>query len=295
MTFSVHHIAINAHQPERLSAHYQAAAGFRQLASQGDIMWMAAPNAFIALYASTDAPGLTQQNKRVCDPGIGHFCVQSGDGKATWDRFAAADMAFNDTPVALGTGAIYAYGRDPEYNLVEVEGIADEPAATPPWIAHVALVSANLDRLAAFYETLIGRAVHNKGTFANALFENITGLKNVCVDAQWIMADNMIFEMWCYRNPATQGAPPPAVGAPGYRHVGFCCADLAAEILRLEAKGIVLEHSDDLFGIQAFSGQDPDGNRFILFEAPHGAHPLSLSGLSNPAFVTNRNVHLLGI
>ena len=32
-------------------------------------------------------------------------------------------MRFNDRPVALGTGTIYVYGRDPDHNLVKVEDV----------------------------------------------------------------------------------------------------------------------------------------------------------------------------
>jgi catechol 2,3-dioxygenase-like lactoylglutathione lyase family enzyme len=150
MTLSVHHIALNAAEPQRLAQLYRTAADFQLVEESGGVRWVAAPNLFIALHPAARPIGPAETGRRVCDPGITHFCVQSGDGQRLWDAWSQAGLDFNGPPVALGTGATYAYGRDPECNVIEAEGIAADPDA-PAWIAHVALATASLDGMTDFY------------------------------------------------------------------------------------------------------------------------------------------------
>lgn len=283
MTLAVHHIAINACDPLALAATYRT-IGFRSVEG-GGADWLAAPNAYIAVRASRQRLPESAVARRSCDAGIAHICVQSGNGDGLWHMLRDAGVVFNAAPVALGTGATYAYGRDSEHNLIEVEGVDDVATDVLPWIAHVALVTNDLDRLADFYTRLIGRAPHDGGHFRNAAFEVITGLSNVDVRALWLMTDNMILELWQYLEPPTLPTSPRDDDAPGYRHIGFACADLAAERLRLEQAGIVIEaEADRLFG------RDPDGNLFVLFAA---SDRFALTELSDPDRVTDRHRHLL--
>lgn len=289
MTLAVHHIALAARDPAAITTILTGGAGFREIAPG----WIAAPNGFVAIEAASRQVDEATRDRRVCDPGITHFCVQSNDGLALWTRLDAAGLDFNAAPVALGTGAIYAYGRDAEHNVIEAEGIADGDAAAAPWIAHVALATADLERLADFYARLIGRAPHSGGTFRNKLFENITGLADVEIAAKWIMADNMIFEMWRYLNPPTLAARAPEAGAPGYSRIGFVCENLDAEAERLAAAAIANGPAPPIDGLRARAGADPDGNRFVILEAPPSDHRLSLAALDDPDIVTNRNRALL--
>jgi catechol 2,3-dioxygenase-like lactoylglutathione lyase family enzyme len=285
MTLAIHHIAINTVQPDALISLYEKAAGFKAIEVAGSVRWIAAPNGFLALYP---VPISTAKKRHeVYDPGIGHFCIQSGDERA-WDRLTNAGMTFNVRPAPLGTGVLYAYGRDTEDNLIELEGVSDEDADTPPWLAHVALVSQDLDRLADFYARLIGRAVHREGSFAHPSFKHITGFDDVKVSAKWIMTDNMVFEMWRYHNPATHGVCSSIQDIPGYRHIGFVCDDLPLERERILDEGIITFEESDIFCSHTVSGTDPDGNRFTLHETPTRAHPLLLSSLSDPGIVTRR-------
>lgn len=290
MTLGIHHLAVNAWHPASLAQLYATGAGFRPVDASG--CWMAAPNAFLAVRPAQEPVSDRQRARRVCDPGITHFCVQSGDGQALWRAMDAAGLAFNAAPVALGTGAIYAYGRDSECNVIETEGVGDADPAAAAWIAHVALCTADLDRLTAFYERLVGRQAHHRGTYKNPLFEKITGLPDVEVRAAWIMTETMILEIWQYLNPPTIAGPPPAPGAPGYRHIGFSAADLGRESARLAASGIALA-STPIEDLPAGMGIDPDGNRFAVLAEPAAGHRLSLATLSDPAAVIRRHRHLL--
>ncbi len=286
MTLSIHHIAINSAQPDALAALYAKGAGFSTVKEEDGIRWIAAPNCFVSLHTVASA-GKCERHE-VYDPGIGHFCIQSGGAEQAWGRLNEAGISFNARPAPLGTGVLYAYGRDSEDNLIELEGVSDEDPATSPWIAHVALVSEYLDRLANFYARLIGRPVHREGNFAHPSFKQITGFDDVSVSAKWIMADNMVFEMWRYHNPPTRGVRTADDDRPGYRHVGFVCDNLLAESERLQSAGIEMTPVADRDGLSCLSGTDPDGNRFTLYETPLSDHPLALAGLKDPSIVTRR-------
>jgi hypothetical protein len=108
------------------------------------------------------------------------------------------------------------------------------------------------------------------------------------------MADNLIVELWQYHNPPTLAAEPLADGAPGYRHLGFACTDLDAELRRLRASGIKLDDPQEIAGLRTAHGCDPDGNLFVVTQIPAASHALALSSLSAPHIITDRNRHLLG-
>ncbi len=293
MTLSIHHIAINAFAPEDMAQLYERAVNFETVEVPGPVHWLAGPNAFIALHQASRSLDAADMTRSVADQGIGHFCIQSGDGPAVWRALSTAGISFNGEMTSLGGDYLYAYGRDPEANLIEVEGITVDAELGPPWIAHVALVSADIEQLADFYAKLIGHAPHNGGRFKNPAFKAITGHDNVDVSAKWLMADNLIFEMWHYHHPETRSRAAPAQGAPGYRHVGFCCDDLGTERIRLSQQGIVFSETRAMSGSPALTGTDPDGNAFILFQVPSAGAPLSFASLARPNIVADRHSEVL--
>ncbi len=293
MTLSIHHIAINAQAPDQMAALYAEAVSFRHLDLQGSIRWLAGPNAFIALHQATSGLGAGALSRSVADQGIGHFCIQSGNGPETWHALSAAGISFNAEMTSLGGDFLYAYGRDPEANLIEIEGMVIDAEPGPPWIAHVALVSADLERLADFYARLIGRAPHNGGRFKHPSFKAITGYDDVDVSAEWLMADNIIFEMWHYHNPPTNLIAPQPRGAPGYRHIGFSCVNLESERDRLITSAIEVSEVTDTFGMPVLSGTDPDGNCFLIIQSPPNGDPLSFQSLARPNIVSDRHRDVL--
>ncbi|MEM8695449.1 MAG: VOC family protein [Pseudomonadota bacterium] len=288
MTLKLHHVAINAPNPQETAAFYAKAIDVDRLPDPGgdDGLWLAGANFYVALYQAADgaAPNRTRQ---VCDPGIGHFCVQSGDGNTLWQRLTDVGMRFNDTPVALGTGAIYAYGRDRDATLVEVEGVPNAEPQTPIWFAHVAIVTPDIAGLSDFYARLIGRDPHRTGRFDNPLFSNVTGMPDIDVSAAWIQTPSIQLEMWQYHHPPTGPAAAPEEGTVGYRQVGFCCEDIAAERAQLVNAGIAVEEGAPIAGYPTLWTRDPDGNRVAIAEIPAGT-ALALDRLSDPDIVPRR-------
>ncbi|WP_299329475.1 VOC family protein [Parasphingopyxis sp.] len=287
MTIRLHHIAIASPTPNATAAFYRETADLApvDLPEDDDAQWLAGPNFYLALYEAKDGEPLP--DRQVCDPGIGHFCLQSGDGNGLWQRLADGGMRFNDKPVALGTGAIYAYGRDRDATLIEVEGVPNADPETPIWFAHVAIVTPDIEALSGFYARLIGRDPHRTGRFDNPLFSNVTGMPDVDVSAAWIKTPSIQLEMWQYHHPPTGPASPPEKDTTGYRQVGFCCDDLDTERDRLESLGITFETGEDVAGQPTLWTLDPDGNRVAVLEISADA-ALALERLSDPDVVARR-------
>lgn len=283
MSIALHHVAINVADPAKTACYYAVATGFSDVSAEG-ARWIAGANAFVALHPTT---GTGTGEKRVCDPGIAHFCVQAGDGDWLWGRMADAGMDFISRPVALGTGNVYAYGRDPDRNLVEVEGVPNADPQTPIWLAHVALCTPDIEASKDFYTRLIGHAPHRTGHFANPLFPQLTGFERVEVEAAWFSTGGLQVEIWQYLEPQTGAPVPRVVDAPGYRHMGFVVADLEAAAVALRARGILLEAGEAVGGLPALWTTDPDGNRIAVFVVPEES-ALAFSRLSDPGVVQRR-------
>ncbi|MDJ0928381.1 MAG: VOC family protein [Gammaproteobacteria bacterium] len=68
---------------------------------------------------SSPVPRPRDGDRRVCDHGITHICLQVQDMHAEYERLQAAGMRFHSPPQAQDTGFV-AYGRDLDGNVVEL-------------------------------------------------------------------------------------------------------------------------------------------------------------------------------
>lgn len=75
-------------------------------------------------YDSPD-PGPAVGNRPVSDAGMNHICFLVDDLKAEVARLAEAGMLFLGEPLDVGDGP-FAYGRDPDGNLIELWQIGSE-------------------------------------------------------------------------------------------------------------------------------------------------------------------------
>jgi glyoxylase I family protein len=68
---------------------------------------------------TSPAPATNASDRRVCDYGITHICLQVQDLQAEYERMKAAGMRFHCPPQKQDTGYV-TYGRDPDGNVVEL-------------------------------------------------------------------------------------------------------------------------------------------------------------------------------
>ena len=169
--------------------------------------------------------------------------------------------------------------RDPEDNIVELEGLPYAASVTsPPWFAHVALVTPDIKRLCAFYSLVTGAKVHSSGHFGpERKYDVVAGLENIVFDGAWIKAGPLTLEFWHYHQPQTLSRPLANASQYGWSHFALEVDDLDAEYQRLLTAGVPFHRAPMSNGAVRFVyGRDPDGTIFELLQILPGHENLSL-------------------
>jgi len=149
----MHHVAISTPDIERLHAFYRDALGFETVAILGwqpgtDVadkvtglerssarqIMMKCGNTYFELFeylSPAAAPG--DPDRRVCDHGITHLCMDVQDLDAEYERLTSLGMRFHCAPQVVGDGCRTTYGRDPDGNVVELQELNSRkhPIALP--------------------------------------------------------------------------------------------------------------------------------------------------------------------
>ena len=249
---------------------------------------MKGPNAYVELMQFDSQ---TPEPVPVEGPGFTHLCFQSPSERLMYNGFkdaGATAVSWGEGPVDLGGyGVHYAYLRDADKTMYEVEQVDRPPFGEQVWIGHVALASHDIDRLVEFYSDVFGIGPYrrvNKATGPRV--DEVTGLKDARMRAAWFNVANMVLEIWEFINPVT---PDTSAARPfekvGYNKFTFEVSDLTEEMTRLKARGVKFA-SEPLatpIGVEAYA-TDPDGNRFSLVQLDDSL--LSIDQLKNITWQT---------
>ncbi len=247
---------------------------------------LAGRNGFLELIAPRS---LADQHAARAGPinalGIRHFCIQNRDCARLEQAVLGSGGSLIAPPLDLGTGNQYAYGRDAEANIMEIEGLPYAPAAEPTWLAHVAVVTHDMDAAVAFYTGLFGAGLQNRGRFGpQPQLDRMGGLTGAELEGAWLPARNMLLELWQFHVPPS---PPRLVARhlldPGYSHIGFETDDLDVDLARLAGLGgdVLGSISENDYVRSAF-GRDPEGNLIELVEPRPAGGALSIAALAQP-------------
>lgn len=235
----------------------------------------------IELFEYADARQHTDLEREVYSAGIRHICLQQDLSDRLYDGFVRAGAGSHTRPSGLGTGNSYVYIRDPEGNIIELEGVPWAPAAADrPWFAHTAIVSPDMPRLLAFYAMLTGQDATRQGAFGpDPKFDLVAGIADVRFDGGWLRLPNAELEFWQYHQPQTTAVQRRVLNAPGWNHVCFESDDLNGDYQRLLAEGIDLHGPpQDVGSATVLFGRDPDGNVFELLQPAQGG-PLTIEAM----------------
>ena len=278
MITGVHAIGLRVTDVERAIAVFGAATPLEQLDAPGPALLRGA-NVHLELSLATSGVAA----REVHHAGLAHLCLQQRDIAPLRTVLENGGVRFLSPPVDLGTGFLYAYGRDPDGLLLETEGAPFAPSDPVSWFGHLAFVTPDLKRLAAFYAALIGRpqarGMRLKG---DPKYDAVTGVAGVDLLAGWVPGGNLSLEFWQYLSPATQ-QPPVAAGAPAYTHVTFESdaveADLAHAVgLGGEPDGPLMRSAEG----ERARLRDPDGNSVQLVRWSGEARRFSIDHLPHP-------------
>ncbi len=150
MIRGIHHTAISTRDLERALAFYRDLLGFELVVdfswpegtanmnathrldeTSGQVVLLKAGNCMIELFQyATPTPRPADPDRRLCDHGLTHICLDVDDIDAEYKRLAAGGMRFHCPPVDYGTVKT-TYGMDPDGNFIELQEIksADDPLA----------------------------------------------------------------------------------------------------------------------------------------------------------------------
>jgi len=139
-------------------------------------------------------------------------------------------------------------------------------------INHVAISTADIERLSAFYIDLLGfeEVFRLNWDVGHEQLDNITGLEDSSARLIMLRCGNACLELFEYQTPPPRaGDPARPVCDHGITHLCLQVSDIEAEHARLEAAGMRFHCPPQPLGdIRATYGRDPDGNVVELLEVP---------------------------
>ncbi len=146
-------------------------------------------------------------------------------------------------------------------------------------IHHVAIHTADLDRLEAFYREAFGfRPVAEQFSWAGQpQFDDVIGVPGSAARTVMLRAGNCHVEIFEYASPPAKEGAPLRPHDHGYTHFCVDVTDIETEFDRLKAAGMRFanERFGDFGEIKAIYGYDPDGNIIEIQEVAPG-HPFEL-------------------
>ena len=154
-------------------------------------------------------------------------------------------------------------------------------------IHHVAVNTADLDRLYRFYVDVIGfKPTIDEYRWKNEPeIDRLIGLKHSVARTRMLKAGNCYFELFEYEAPAARDTAPLRPCDHGYTHFSLDVTDIEAEHKRLVAAG--MEFFDERLGgggdLIALYGKDPDGN-IIEIQQTSPEHGFSMAQLEAVKF-----------
>lgn len=301
MILGIHHVTLVVRDLATAEAYYCAAAGMQrvtvpeagalvaldhELGGLGfDHCLLAGHNGYLLLIApywpdGVPAPVANPINRA----GIRHFCAQNHDVAPLAAAVATQGGNLIAPPLDLGTGNQYAYARDPEGNIMEIEGLPYAPLGEPTWLAHVALVMRDMDRAIAFYAALFGTALKNRGRFGpGPQLDRMGGLVDAQLEGAWLPAGNLQLELWQFHTPTSPAEPARRFFDPGYSRLCLESVDLDADAARLvELGGTLLTECVENASLRAILGSDPEGNLIEIIELRAAGAALAIATLADP-------------
>ncbi len=206
---------------------------------------------------------------RVEGPGITHVCYQIPMEKSIYEKvktLGAKMVSRGDKPVDLGGyGIYYAYARDENNIMFEMEHFDKPPFKEDIWIGHVSIVTPDIDRLVEFYTKVFGIKPYRRvDKPKNPKFDDIGDIDGISLSAAWFRLDNMILELWQYHNPITKfPEQTPEFNQIGYHEIALEVVNIENDYKRLCAKSV--NFLSKPVNKKVFF-RDPDGNLWSLNE-----------------------------
>lgn len=306
------HIGISVHDLDEMLAFYQEATAYElvdryrvahsaaadALYGQDSISYETAilrgPNMLLELTAYDNNPDTSITMMPPQGPGMTHTCYQSPLDVPAYGRFRSAGariLSRGDAPVEVGSSRVsYAYGYDPEGNMMELEHMPDLlirmaigtkwAQEHPMWMTQVALISPDLKRLTAYYQQVLEIEPYRVNSYpASPYMDAIVDIDSVTWEGAWFGMDRQgkKLELMQYTHPATPvRSTPRRLTDLGYSY-SYEVEDIQQEYQRLLDKGVAFVSApQQMKYFWTVYAQDPDGNVYALRQIINPDSPLSL-------------------
>jgi len=281
MIIGIHHIGINVRDLDQAITFFTT-AGVPVAHHDQHSAWLQAPNGFIHLQT---LPTAIHAPAPIYAAGIRHCCIQIPHIHAALDPLLAHGYHANSTPVDLNTGHRYVYIHDSDANVLELEGVPYAPADQIPWLAHVALVTSDIQRLGDFYQQLLkGDSAGGQPIGPHPRYDEVLALSDVRVIPRWIKGANLTVELWQFLHPVTIPLPPRTPHHLGYHSLCLEVTDLTTSVAHaLECGAQLITDGDSDAWLH-----DPDGNLLWLVESAHLPMP-AIQTLAEPHIIARIN------
>ena len=218
-------------------------------------------------------------------PGMTHTCFQSTEAQSSYRSFLGAGinmLSRGNEPIDLGGyGVTYAYGYDPEGNMIEMEQLSDLVVKMtvgktysqehPLWMTQVAIASPDIERLITFYEGVLRIPPYRSVTVSsNTKLDDIVGIDSAALKMAWFGLDGQgkKLELMQYLHPSTPSRErKQSVTDLGYTY-SFEVTDIEQEYHRLTELGVQFISQPIIIGeFLTALAYDIDGNLFSLRQA----------------------------
>jgi catechol 2,3-dioxygenase-like lactoylglutathione lyase family enzyme len=298
-TIGIHHVSISVQDLDKSIAFYTQAFAMKEASrsritksikseKKAGIMHISrrkailqSPNAYFELIEFDGANNQPLSKMPIQGAGITHVCYQMPMAKPIYDKvktLGATMVSRGDKPIDLGGyGIYYAYTREANNIMFEMEHFDKPPFTEDVWVGHVSIVTPNIDTLVAFYTQLLGIKPHRRSDNIkpNRKLDDIGGIDSIRLRGAWFKVGNMILEMWEYQNPLT---PTPKTVRPfneiGYQSITFEVSNIQDDyILLTSGRRNVQVLSKPIVQKDAtlFFLRDPDGNLISLQQSKVGS------------------------
>lgn len=253
-----------------------------------EIALLSVPTGFLQLMRFSEGLEPPTEALPVIGPGYTHMCLQSPQSQAALPVMLRQGLRLvsrcDEQGVDIGGyGVRYAYGRDREGRMLEVEHLDRPQRGERGWVTHLANVVHDLDAMLAFYTALTGsepyRTIEQAG---RPTLDDVAGIDDIAIRGGWFRVSNMEIEVWQYNRPRT----PAPIGRRrldevGYNAIAFECADLDREMARLNKLGIEITGPEIMLGgWRTRYAADPEGNLFAVQQRVTAPPRQSVAGLS---------------
>lgn len=258
-----------------------------------------APNMLLELTAYANQQNAIPTKMLPQGPGMTHTCYQSGDWKSGYDQFKNADIELlsrGDEAVDLGGyGVTYAYGYDPEGNMLEMEQMEQRfmtqagmdsswAQKHDMWMTQVAIMSPDLKKLSDFYKAILGFLPNRIAKLENMeRLDDIVDQDKVSLHATWFKMDGYgkMVELMQYEHPET----PAKLHKKDPTDLGYTFSlevkDIQQEYERMKNLGVEFLSEPQILGeFYTVFAHDVDGNVFSLRQTVSKASGYSLQNFN---------------